>query len=126
MKVSYSKGLATHTGSESCMIGGNARHEALTGVRAGQVLSSEIEPPSRSDGHSLVPTLLNVGGRQHWERRYGETLLDLARSETLSMYASTFAMLPRGVVSLRRFQMFQGRRRFNVQSSTGRRSNTFR
>lgn len=91
MKVSYSEGLATHTGSESCMVAGNGGREALTGVRAGQVLSREIEPPSRSDGHFLVPTLLNVGGRQDWKRRYGETLLDLARSETLSMYASTLS-----------------------------------
>ena len=41
MKVSYSEGLATHTGSESCMLGGNAAHEALTGVRIGQPLSGE-------------------------------------------------------------------------------------
>jgi hypothetical protein len=91
MKVSYSEGLATRTGSESCMFGGNATHEALTGVRTGQPLSREIEPHRASGGHSLVPTLLNGGGRQDWERRYRETLLDLARSETLSMYASTLS-----------------------------------
>jgi len=91
MKVSYSEGLATRTGSESCMFVGNGEREALTGVRTGRVLSREIEPPSRSDGHSLVPTLLNGGGRQNWERRYRETLLDLARSEALCMYASTLS-----------------------------------
>jgi hypothetical protein len=91
MKVSYSEGLATHTGFESCMVVGNGEREALTGVRTGQVLSREIEPPSRSDGHSLVPTLLNGSGRQNWERRSRETLLDLARSETLGMYASTLS-----------------------------------
>ena len=91
MKVSYSEGLATHTGFESCMVVGNGEREALTGVRTGQVLSREIEPPSRSDGHSLVPTLLNGSGRQNWERRSRETLLDPARSETLSMYASTLS-----------------------------------
>jgi hypothetical protein len=91
MKVSYSEGLATPTGSESCMFGGNAGHEALTGVRAGQVWSREIEPPSYSDGHFVVSTLLNGGGRQNWERRYRETLSDLARSETLSMHASTLS-----------------------------------
>jgi hypothetical protein len=39
----------------------------------------------------MVPTLMNGGGRQHWERRYRETLSDLARSETLSMHASTLS-----------------------------------
>jgi hypothetical protein len=91
MKVSYSEGLATHTGSESCMVVGNGEREALTGVRTGQVLSREIEPHRASGGHSLVPTLLNGSGRRHWKRRYRETLLDLARSETLSMYASTLS-----------------------------------
>jgi hypothetical protein len=60
MKVSYSEGLATHTGSESCRFGGNGEREALTGVRTGQPLSREIEPHRASDGHSLVPMLLNV------------------------------------------------------------------
>jgi hypothetical protein len=30
-------------------------------------------------------------GRQDWERRYRETLLDLARSKTLRMHASTLS-----------------------------------
>ena len=42
------------------MVGGNATHEALIGVRTGQPLSREIEPHRASDGHSLVPMLLNV------------------------------------------------------------------
>jgi len=91
MKVSYSEGLATHTGSESCMIGGNARREALTGERTGQVLSREIEPPSCKRWSLLGADALERSGRQHWERRYRETLLDLARSKTLSMYASTLS-----------------------------------
>lgn len=91
MKVPYSEGLATHTDSESCMIGGNARHEALTGVRTGQVLSREIEPPLRKRWPLLGADAVELSGRQDWERRYRETLLDHARSKTLSKYASTLS-----------------------------------
>ena len=42
MKESYGEGLANHTGPESCGDGSNVMAEALTGVRAGQVLSREI------------------------------------------------------------------------------------
>ena len=55
MKESYRKGLANHPGPESCE--GSAKRkaalEALTGVYAGFVLSSEIDyfrVPTRSDG----------------------------------------------------------------------------
>jgi hypothetical protein len=91
MKVSYSEGLATRTGSESCMLVGNGEHEALTGVRTGQPLSREIEPPLRERWSLLGADALGRSGRQNWERRYRETLLDLARSETLCMYASTLS-----------------------------------
>lgn len=89
MKVSYSEGLATHTGSESCIFVGNGEDEALTGVRAGQPLSREIEPPSRKRWSLLGADAVELSGRQHQKRRYRETLLDLARSETLRMHAST-------------------------------------
>ena len=91
MKVSYSEGLATRTGSESCMIVGNGGGEALTGVRAGQVWSREIEPPSRKRWPLLGADVVELSGRQDWERRYRETLLDLARSKTLRMHASTLS-----------------------------------
>jgi len=42
MKEPYGEGVASHTGPESCGGGSNAAAEALTGVRAGQVLSREI------------------------------------------------------------------------------------
>src|SRR2546426_385848 len=42
MKVSYVEGLATHNGSESCVGVREDEGEALTGVRAGRVLSREI------------------------------------------------------------------------------------
>ena len=52
MKESYGEGLASHTGPESCVGRRKAAGEALTGVHAGQPLSSEIN----SIG---VPTLLS-------------------------------------------------------------------
>jgi RNA-directed DNA polymerase len=42
MKESYGAGVANHTGPESCMVVGNGRREALTGVRTGRILSLEI------------------------------------------------------------------------------------
>src|SRR5712671_4640378 len=43
----YGKGLATHTGPESCAVAREGEGEALTGGRAGQVLSREIHDPRR-------------------------------------------------------------------------------
>jgi hypothetical protein len=91
MKVSYSEGLATHTGSESCIFVRKGAGEALTGVRAGQVLSREIEPPSRKRWPLWGADAVELSGRQNWRRRNGETLLDSARSKTLSMHASTLS-----------------------------------
>ena len=42
MKESYGEGVATHTGPESCVAVREGGGEALTGVRAGRVLSREI------------------------------------------------------------------------------------
>jgi len=41
MRVSYGEGLASHTGPESCGRTREGVTEALTGVRAGWVLSHE-------------------------------------------------------------------------------------
>ena len=49
MKESYRKGIANHPGPESCVIGRKVRHEALTGVQAGWVLSREIDPFQGAD-----------------------------------------------------------------------------
>jgi hypothetical protein len=89
MKVSYGEGVAINTGSESCIGARKGADEALTGVRAGQVLSREIEPPSCKRWALLGANAVEGSGRQNWGRRYRETPLDLARSETLRMYAST-------------------------------------
>jgi hypothetical protein len=91
MKASYSEGVAIHTGSESCTFVRECEGEALTGVRTGQVLSREIEPPSRKRWPLPGADAVGLSGRQNWERRYCETLLDLARSKTLCMYASTLS-----------------------------------
>ena len=89
MKVSYSEGLATHTDSESCIFVRKDASEALTGVRAGKVWSREIEPPSRKRWPLWGADALELSGRQNRRRRKRETPLDPARSETLSMHAST-------------------------------------
>jgi hypothetical protein len=91
MKVSYGEGLAIHAGFESCIGVRKGAGEALTGVRTGQVLSREIEPPSRKRWALLGADAVEASGWQHWGRRYRETLLDLARSETLCMCASTLS-----------------------------------
>ena len=91
MKVSYSEGVAIHTVSESCTFVCKDEGEALTGVRAGQVLSREIEPPSRQRWPLWGADAVELSGRQDWRRRKRETPLDPARSETLSMHASTLS-----------------------------------
>ena len=88
MKVSYGEGLAAHTGSESCVGVRQGADEALTGVRIGQVLSREIETPLRKRWSLRGADAVEIVGRQNWGRRYRETPLGSARSETLCMYAS--------------------------------------
>ena len=88
MEVSYSEGLANHTGSESCAGVRKDVGEALTGVRAGWVLSREIHAPPRG-GILRGADAVEMSGRQHPRRRCGKTLRNPARSETPGMYAST-------------------------------------
>jgi len=68
VKVSYSKGVATHADPESCVCIRKGADEALTGARAGQVLSCESK--------------INLGGRrsrrigrQHGVVRYRKNVL---------------------------------------------------
>jgi len=91
MKVSYSEGLATRADSESCIFVRKGASEALTGVRTGQVWSREIEPPSRQRWPLWGADAVELSGRQDWRRRKREMPLDPARSETLSMHASTLS-----------------------------------
>lgn len=82
MKVPYGEGLATHTGPESCAGYREGPGEALTGERAGRVLSREIHEPLRG------ADVLEDGGRPHRTRRQRKTQPDPARSETPSTHGS--------------------------------------
>lgn len=76
MKESYGKGLANHPGPKLCGDGGNSVAEALVGVHAGWVSSSEIHFPVCRPCHTLLgshrlPTysnsnLLSCFLRQHF------------------------------------------------------------
>jgi hypothetical protein len=83
MRVSDGEGIAIHTGPESCVSAREGGGEALTGVRAGRVLSCEKERTHRG------ADALRVCGRPHSARRYRETSGDPARSETPCTHAST-------------------------------------
>ncbi len=82
MKESYAEGLATHSGPESCVAVREDSGEALTGVRAGRVLSREREYLRGVDA-------VGKSGRQYLVRRYRETLRAPARSETPCTYGNT-------------------------------------
>jgi hypothetical protein len=83
MKESYGEGVATHTGPESCAVARKGGGEALTGGRAGQVLSREIHESLR--GADAVET----GGRPHRLCCHRETQQSPARSETLCTHRHT-------------------------------------
>ena len=82
MKVSYGKGVATHTGPESCGVARKGNAEALTGVRAGRVLSRESNSLRGADA-------VGDSGRPHPVHRYREMPRNPARSKTLCTYANT-------------------------------------
>src|SRR4051794_32723801 len=86
--MSYIEGLAIHDGPESCVGDRKVGGEALTGERAGWVLSREINAPPRG-GLLRGADDLEDSGRQHPRRRVGETPRDPARSETPRMYGCT-------------------------------------
>src|SRR5437667_2691691 len=89
MKESYGEGLAIHTDPESCVIARKGEGEALTGARAGWVLSREIHAPLREQWALRDADAVEISGRQHPRRRSGKTSRDPARSETLCMYGNT-------------------------------------
>jgi hypothetical protein len=89
MEVSYGEGLATHAGPESCADrAGNRGSEALTGGSAGWVSSREIHAPPRERRVLRGADAVEESGRQHRVRRYRETRLDPARSETPRMHGN--------------------------------------
>jgi hypothetical protein len=82
MKESHVEGLATHSGPESCATDREGGGEALTGVRAGRVLSRERTFLRGADA-------VGRSGRPHPVRRYRKTQRDPARSETPCTYGNT-------------------------------------
>jgi RNA-directed DNA polymerase len=82
MKESYAEGLATHSGPESCGVPREGSIEALTGVRAGRVLSRERWSLRDADA-------VGRSGRHHRTHRYREMRPGPARSETPCTYGNT-------------------------------------
>lgn len=82
MKESYGKGVATHTGPESCGAARKDSAEALTGVRAGRVFSRESTDLRGADA-------VRRSGRHHRLPRYRERHSDPARSQTPCTYGNT-------------------------------------
>jgi RNA-directed DNA polymerase len=79
MKKSYGKGVANHTGPESCGVTCKGDVEALTGGCAGRVFSRERHTLRDADA-------VGGSGRQHRMRRYREAQTSPARSQTPSTY----------------------------------------
>ena len=79
MKESYVKGLANRDGPESCTGVRKGAGEALTGERAGRVLSREINLDRDAD-------LVRRCGRPQPTRRNGEARRYPARSEIPGMH----------------------------------------
>jgi hypothetical protein len=82
MKESYVEGLASHGGPESCVHSREAVGEALTGVRAGRVLSRVMQTLRRKPQAVRGAEAVRVSRRPHRCCRIGEAAADPARSET--------------------------------------------
>ncbi len=82
MEESYGEGLATHTGPESCGAARKGGVEALTGVRAGRVLSRERNVLRDADA-------VGASGRLEPMHRYREVQRSPARSKTPSTHGNT-------------------------------------
>jgi hypothetical protein len=82
MKESYVEGLASYGGPESCVHIRKGVGEALTGVRAGRVLSREIHAPRRELRVVRGAEAVETCRRPHRCCRMGEAASDPARSET--------------------------------------------
>ena len=82
MGVSYSEGIAIHTGSESCAFVCEGGCEALTGEGMGRLFSREITTLRDADA-------VKTGGRQHRWRRYRKAFSSPARSKTPSTCRNT-------------------------------------
>ena len=86
MKKSNSEEVANRTGSEPCVVVRKGEGEASAGVRAGWVLSREINDPRCEPWGLRGADAMEDGGRQHRTCRYREAWTDPARSETPRTY----------------------------------------
>ena len=84
MKESYVEGLASYGGPESCVHIREGVGEALTGARAGRVLSRVINAPWGSSREVRGAEVVDLHRRPHRCNRFGKVALDPARSETPS------------------------------------------
>src|SRR5688500_6491894 len=82
MKESYVESLASYGGPESCVVIREGEGEALTGERAGRVLSREIHAPRRKVREGRGAEAVETCRRPHRGCRNGEAALDPARSQT--------------------------------------------
>jgi hypothetical protein len=82
MKEPDGEDLASHTGPESCEGGSNVALEALTGVRAGWVLSPVMSSVQGADEFL-------IGGRPHGPPRYREGWTGPAGSKTPCTHGRT-------------------------------------
>ena len=82
MKESYVEGLASYGGPESCVHVRKDVGEALTGVRAGRVLSRVIHDLGLRSRGDRGAEVVETHRRPHRCSRYGEAASDPARSET--------------------------------------------
>jgi hypothetical protein len=89
MEISYVEGLASHGGPESCVYIREGVGEALTGGRAGRVLSCVIHAPGRKVWDDRGAEVVETHRRPHRACRLGEAGMDPAQSETPCMRAST-------------------------------------
>ena len=93
MEVSYFKGIASYGGPESCVHIREGVGEALTGGRAGRVLSCVIHAPRRELWDVRGAEVVETHRRPHrvWRGPWpnGEAGTDPAQSETPRMRAST-------------------------------------
>ena len=89
MQESHDEGLATHIGSESCVVTRKGGGEALTGGSAGRALSRDNSSPLREWRALRGADAVRKSGRPYSTRRIGETRRDPARSETSCMHGHT-------------------------------------
>ena len=85
MKESYVEGLASYGGPESCVHVRKDVGDALTGEKAGRVLSCEIDTLRRKVQADRGAEAVETCRRPHRACRFGEASADPAQSETPCM-----------------------------------------